>query len=221
VLNLSHVDKLIAGHGYWTNTPLDFLKSMRENLRDTLKKFGVKFWMTEQCIMGNDEEIGGGHKFDTTMKTAIYVARCIHHDMVYANASSWQWWRAIGEDYKDGLLEDFGEETIKTGKLYESRLLWTLGNYSRFIRPGAVRISSTLSAGDNPTSLMSSSYKNADGNIVTVLINYSDKEEVIKIKGTTPKKMYITSDAPGCKLRPMDLSGDVVAIPARSVVTIL
>ena len=221
VLNLSHVDKLIAGHGYWTNTPLDFLKSMRENLRDTLNKFGVKFWMTEQCIMGNDEEIGGGHKFDTTMKTAIYVARCIHHDMVYANASSWQWWRAIGEDYKDGLLEDFGEETIKTGKLYESRLLWTLGNYSRFIRPGAVRISSTLSAGDNPTSLMSSSYKNADGNIVTVLINYSDKEEVIKIKGTTPKKMYITSDAPGCKLRPMDLSGDVVAIPARSVVTIL
>lgn len=221
VLNLSHVDKLIAGHGYWTNTPLDFLKTMRENLRDTLKKFGVKFWMTEQCIMGNDEEIGGGQKFDTTMQTAIYVARCIHHDLVYANASSWQWWRAIGEDYKDGLLEDFGEETILTGKIFDSRLLWTLGNYSRFVRPGAVRIASTLSAGDNPTGIMASSYKNTDGSIATVLINYSDKDELIKIKGVSPQKMYITSDAPGCKLRALDLFGDLVTIPARSVVTML
>ena len=33
--------------------------------------------------MGNDEEIGGGGGFDHTMKTALYVARIIHHDIVY------------------------------------------------------------------------------------------------------------------------------------------
>ena len=36
--------------------------------------------------MGNDEEIGGGGGFDRTMKTALYVARIIHHDIVYAGA---------------------------------------------------------------------------------------------------------------------------------------
>ncbi len=220
VLGLKHVEKLIAGHGYWTNTPLDFLKSMRENLNDTLKKFGVKFWMTEQCIMSNDEEIGFGHGFDTTMKTALYVARCIHHDLVYANAASWQWWRAIGEDYKDGLLQEFGEETVKNGKLFDSRLLWTLGNYSRFVRPGAKRVSIKLSSGESPTGLMASAFKNADGKLVAVIINYSDKDESVKF----PQKIsqvYLTNDFSGNKLKRQPEVKNIAKIPAKSVVTIV
>jgi len=220
VLGLKHVEKLIAGHGYWTNTPLDFLKSMRENLNDTLKKFGVKFWMTEQCIMSNDEEIGFGHGFDTTMKTALYVARCIHHDLVYANAASWQWWRAIGEDYKDGLLQEFGEETVKNGKLFDSRLLWTLGNYSRFVRPGAKRVSIKLSLGESPTGLMASAFKNADGKLVAVIINYSDKDESVKF----PQKIsevYLTNDFSGNKLKRQPEVKNIAKIPAKSVVTIV
>lgn len=220
VLGLKHVEKLIAGHGYWTNTPLDFLKSMRENLNDTLKKFGVKFWMTEQCIMSNDEEIGFGHGFDTTMKTALYVARCIHHDLVYANAASWQWWRAIGEDYKDGLLQEFGEETVKNGKLFDSRLLWTLGNYSRFVRPGAKRVSIKLSSGESPTGLMASAFKNADGRLVAVIINYSDKDESVKF----PQKIsqvYLTNDFSGNKLKRQPEVKNIAKIPAKSVVTVV
>jgi len=220
VLNLSHVDKLIAGHGYWTNTPLDFLRTMRENLRDTLQKFGVRFWMTEQCIMSNDEEIGGGGGYDTTMKTALYVARCIHHDLVYANACSWQWWRAIGEDYKDGLLEDFGQETAETGKLSDSRLLWSLGNYSRFIQQGAVRISAGLSTPEDPTGLMISSYKNPDGSIVSVVINYSDKEEILKFPNNI-SEVYVTNDTQGCKLKPVETKGKCATVPSKSVVTVI
>lgn len=220
VLGLKHVDKLIAGHGYWTNTPLDFLRSMRQNLHDTLDKFGVKFWMTEQCIMGNDEEIGFGHGFDTTMKTALYVARCIHYDLVLANASSWQWWRAIGENYKDGLLQEFGEETVISGKLFDSRLLWTLGNYSRFVRPGAKRVSIKLSSGESPTGLMASAFKNADGRLVAVIINYSDKDESVKF----PQKIsevYLTNDNPGNKLKRQPSVKTVAQIPAKSVVTVV
>lgn len=223
VVGLKHVEKLIAGHGYWTNTPLDFLRTMRENLNDTLTKFGVKFWMTEQCIMGNDEEIGGGQHFDTTMKTALYVARCIHHDLVFANASSWQWWRAIGEDYRDGLLEDFGEETIETGKLVDSRLLWCMGNYSRFVRPGAVRVGvsvDSLDSATDSTSIMASAYRNIDGSIVCVIINYSDTDHEYSIDGIKPKTMYVTSDESGFKLKPIELSGKKITIPARSMVTV-
>lgn len=82
--NTPNVSRLIAGHSYWTNTPLNSLRNYRRQLRDTLDKYKVDFWQTETCIMGNDEEIGGGGGFDRTMKTALYVARIIHHDIVYA-----------------------------------------------------------------------------------------------------------------------------------------
>ena len=92
--------------------------------------------------MGNDEEIGGGNGFDHTMKTALYVARIIHHDIVYARAESWQWWRAIGGDYKDGLIREYTtDDNFLDGRVEDSKLMWALGNYSRFIRPGAVRLS--------------------------------------------------------------------------------
>ena len=89
-----NVPRLMAGHSYWTNTPLNNLHDIRCQLKDTLDKYKVDFWQTETCIMGNDEEIGGGGGYDFTMKTALYVARIIHHDIVYAGARSWQWWRS-------------------------------------------------------------------------------------------------------------------------------
>ena len=54
------VPRLILGHSYWTNTPIPYMKKVREELRDVCRKHGVKFWQSEICIMSNDEEIGGG-----------------------------------------------------------------------------------------------------------------------------------------------------------------
>ena len=137
--------------------------------------------------MGNDEEIGGGGGYDFTMKTALYVARIIHHDIVYAGARSWQWWRSIGGDYKDGLIREYSDPTFLNGEVKDSKLMWALGNYSRFIRPGAVR--KAIIAKDNQgkiipegdtdvTGLMCSAYQNTDGKEVFVMINYAaeDKE---------------------------------------------
>ena len=76
--NTPNVLPLISGHSYWTTTPLNMLRDYRLRLRNTLDTYGVDFWQSETCIMGNDEEIGGGHGFDRTMKTALYVARIIH-----------------------------------------------------------------------------------------------------------------------------------------------
>ena len=85
--------------------------------------------------MSNDEEIGGGGGYDFSMKTALYVARIIHHDLTYADAESWSWWRACGGNYKDGLIRVWNRQQ----RARDSRLLWAMGNYSRFVRPGAVR----------------------------------------------------------------------------------
>lgn len=227
--DLKTVNRLMAGHSYWTNTPVDSMKKFRKELRDTLKKYGVDFWQSEVCIMGNDEEIGGGGGYDRTMKTALYVARMIHHDLVFADARSWQWWRAVGGDYKDGLLFQYRPKGAETDTIVDSRLLWALGNYSRFIRPGAVRLDVTKAGADDPDSatdpygLMLSAYRNADGSYVVVAINYGGKDEKINIDGIKagPWKAYRTSDEEGENLRLAYDSKtlDSVSLPGRSVTT--
>ncbi len=199
---LHNLPRLMAGHSYWTNTPVRYMKECRKALRDSLKKYDVEFWMSEVCIMSNDEEIGGGHGFDRTMKTALYVARMIHHDLVFANARSWQWWRAVGGNYKDGLLFQYREPGAVTDTIVDSKLLWALGNYSRFVRPGAVRLNVTRNNSTNPESatnpygLMCSAYRNADGTYAVVVINYGNKSEKTDIRGidSVDWKVYRTSD---------------------------
>ncbi|MDD3036832.1 glycoside hydrolase family 30 protein [Bacteroides sp.] len=234
--DVSKTPRLMVGHSYWTNTPLSALRHIRSQLRDTLDKYKVDFWQTEVCIMSNDEEIGGGGGFDPTMKTALYVARMIHHDIVYAGAKSWQWWRAIGEDYKDGLIRELADDDFRNGRVEDSKLMWVLGNYSRFIRPGAVRL--TVSAFDNTgklvpegdtdqKGLMCSAYKNTDGKYVVVLINYANEDKEYSIgKGNAKKtewQVYSTSDREGENLKPVaKIKGRKVnRIPARSVITLL
>lgn len=227
---------LISGHSYWTTTPLNMLRDYRRQLRDTLDKYKVGFWQTETCIMGNDEEIGGGHGFDHTMKTALYVARIIHHDIVYAGARSWQWWRAIGGDYKDGLIREYANPDLRDGKVEDSKLMWVLGNYSRFIRPGAVRMSiqttdkngQVIPEGDtDQKGLMCTAYRNTNGQWVIVVINYAEQEQNFTFNvGDSKVKSwqgYRTSDIAGEDLLPIHKlkKGQLAVIPARSVITFI
>lgn len=227
------VEPVIAAHSYWTNTPLTMLHDMRCELRDSVKKYGIGFWETELCIMGNDEEIGGGGGYDFTMKTALYVARVIHHDLVMADARSWQWWRAAGGDYKDGLIRIFSRDGMKSGRAETSKLLWSLGNYSRFIRPDAVRYAITafdkkdrvVAEGDtDPEGVMCSAYRNANGQWVVVAINYSSDNRTFSFGIDKVKKndwqVYRTSDNEGENLAPVGtVNGSKATLAPRSVTT--
>lgn len=238
--DLPNVAHTMSGHSYWTNTPLTSLCNIRRQLRDTLDKYQVQFWQTETCIMSNDEEIGGGHGFDRSMKTALYVARIIHHDIVYAGACSWQWWRAIGGDYKDGLIREYSSESGLDGHVEDSKLMWALGNYSRFIRPDAMRLrvvasdktGKNIANGDtDPIGLMCTAYKNSDGNLVTVVINYANQEKKISIEQYPASikkrhgnwRIYCTSDNKKDNLRPIGVikTGKKIKIPARSILTLV
>lgn len=233
--NLRNVPHLIVGHSYWTNTPLDNLRNIRCMLADTLKKYNLDFWQTEVCIMSNDEEIGGGGGFDRTMKTALYVGRVIHHDIVYGGASGWHWWRAVGEDYKDGLIREYSDPPYLDGRVEDSKLMWVLGNYSRFIRPGAVRLGvsafdekgNRIQEGDTEQKgLMCSAYRNKDGSWIMVLLNYGtdDRAFSFELSGKKKKrvwKQYRTSDDENENLLSIGScrEGEDIRIPARSVIT--
>lgn len=232
--DLYNVPRLATGHSYWTNSPVDTLRNIRIKLNETLKKANVRFWQSELCVMSNDTEIGGGHIKDLTMKTALYIARVIHHDMVFANSSAWHWWLAVTTgDYKDGLIYLDPNKSLTDGTCSDSKLMWSLGNFSRFIRPHARRInvSALNKSGEiipegetDPNSIMISSYKNKDDSLVTVIINYSDVEKDIKIETkekATVWQSFITSDKPDYNLRKQKIiKNDQVRIPARSIITL-
>jgi hypothetical protein len=214
----------MVGHSYWTNTPVPYMREIREQLRDTIAKYGLKFWQTELCIMGNDEEIGGGGGYDFSMKTALYVARVIHHDLVFADAESWSWWRAVGGDYKDGLIRIYATDPVmSSGYAVDSRLMWALGNYSRFVRPGATRYEVTSSETFDPYGVMCSAYRNANGRWVAVVINYSDREQPFSFKlsdGTALQwQMYRTSDVSGETLKPIGTMQGTTQLAPRSITT--
>ncbi|HEY3370081.1 MAG TPA: glycoside hydrolase [Prolixibacteraceae bacterium] len=233
--NVHNVPRLMAAHSYWTNTPLTDLRNIRTEMASELKKNKVGVWQTELCIMGNDLEIGGGGKKDLSMKTALYVARVIHHDLVYANASAWQWWRSVGTgDYKDGLIYADPDATLLDGTFTDSKLMWALGNFSRFIRPGAKRLGvfaykvqgEKVTEGDtDPYGLMVSAYQNTDGTSVVVVINYNENERTfdLQCKGLTHQEWipYCTNDKKGWNLNPLNpiRPGKQMVIPGRSIIT--
>ncbi len=235
--DISNVPRLLTAHSYWTNTPVSDLRKIRMEMGKVLDTYKVRFWQTEVCIMDNDKEINGGNGKDLTMRTALYVARVIHHDLVFANASAWHWWRAVANsDYKDGLIYCKPDKSNMDGTFTDSKLMWVLGNYSRFIRPGAVRIG--ISAHENqgkiipesdtdPYAIMLSAYKNTDNTFAIVIINYSNenKEINLKLNNSSPVtwQPYITSDYPDLNLnkQPSISYNDPIPVPARSVITLI
>lgn len=252
--DLPNVPKLVVGHSYWTNTPLESLHDYRCQLADTLKKYNVEYWQTETCIMSNDEEVGGASNFDFSINSALYTARIIHYDIAVAGARSWQWWRAAGGaikgvrgNFKDGLLcikfgngefNNHNPTTVddKVGTAQDSKLLWALGNYSRFIRPGAIRLAmeavdengETISEGDtDPKGIMCSAYRNTNGSHVVVAINYADSDRSFVCKTFNGLQgewnLYRTSDVDDENLKPVGTlrCGERTTLPARSITTFI
>jgi len=217
------VDKAVAGHSYWTDTS-GLLRS-RRLLRAKLDEYpGMEYAMTEYAILGDD---GPGR--DLGIDPALRIARTAHFDLTMTEATSWQWWLGASPyDYKDGLV--YIDYRKFTGNFYESKMLWAMGNFSRFIRPDMTRVNTIRSDESlplkNSTGLMVSSYVDAHHNIaVTVFINWTVESKAIQldIQGMAIDSLipYVTSAADD--LAPYELltPSDQIEIPARSVVTLV
>ncbi|MBT9188800.1 glycoside hydrolase family 30 protein [Zobellia russellii] len=225
--NLSTLNPKVAAHSYFTTWPIEKLKRERERIVEKLLKYPfLAYGMSEYCILENNEEIKGKGK-DLGMQTALYVARVIHADLTIANASMWHWWLAMSPyDFKDGLI--YHDKNREDGAVYDSKLLWALGNYARFIRPGAKRISidyehynstETLQRG-----LLISAYKNKDDSLVVVSVNQTeasvDLKLPIEVEAYGEGRSYITDDKQNLQYKDLEkLEGGNFTIPKKSVTT--
>ncbi len=225
--NLSHVGKVISAHSYFTTSPDSAAAQMRDTLNSKIQSIdGLEYWMSEYCILGgNAGEIDGNGR-DLGMESALYMAKVIHSDLTIANATAWHWWLAVSPyDYKDGLV--YIDKNKENGAFYESKMLWTLGNYSRFIRPGYERVGVNLEGMEvESADLLVSAYQSTDDKkLVYVIINSASVPVNAQIsnegKEVANFKSYITSEEHN--LSPVELGkgGNDIIIPARSVLTIV
>lgn len=227
---LPHVAAKAAAHSYFTTWPVDAMIEQRKRLRAAVEAVDpdLEYWMSEYCILADNEQIQGNGR-DLGMDPALYVARLIHYDLTLTDAASWQWWLAVSPyDYKDGLV--YVDKNEDDGRYYDSKLLWALGNYSRFLQPGAIRVGTSRSddASDlrQAHGLMVSAYRSADGTQpVVVAVNYGRDEQAVAVDveghDVQSWQPYVTSDTsdlePGATLG----AGESLAVPGRSVVTLV
>jgi len=230
--DLNHMARKIAGHSYYTTWPLSSLSETRMNVKNAIdtNPEPLEFWMSEYCILANNSEISGGGR-DLTMKPALYVSRVIFSDLVLANASSWQWWLAVSPyDFKDGLV--YMDYNKNDGQIFDSKLLWGFGNFSRFVKPGMKRVAVARNDGRTDVQtldgVMTTAFVSEDQSKVSVvIINYKENKIPVKVNlkdlaEVQELKYYLTDGKPANNLSYQGTikPGDSFEIPARSIITI-
>jgi O-glycosyl hydrolase len=166
-----------AYHSYFTDDPVTLGSNLRSLLAQNAADRGIGLIQSEYCILG---PYGSGR--DLQFEPAKHVFRVIHKDLTVAGVLGWSWWLALSpHDYKDGLIyTDFDRMSAGNPRLFESKVMWVLGNFSRFIRPGYRRIGS--GGYDDMGGLMSSSWLSPDEReVVIVAANFSDEPLVVNL----------------------------------------
>jgi O-glycosyl hydrolase len=181
---------------------------------------GLDFWQSEYCILGDNAGEIDGNKRDLGIDAALYLASVIHTDLTAANASAWQWWTAISAyDYKDGLI--YIDKNKTDGNFYTSKMLWAMGNYSRFIRPGAIRVEAEVTSAVTVKPLLVSAFKNGK-NFTAVIINPNADDVATNLNMSNANikltSAYTTSQAD--ELKAHKVTGTRNVIPARSIITL-
>lgn len=216
---------VISYHSYWSDQIPGQLLPDREKLALALTHYpGWKIWQSEYCLMESGRDLG--------MDSALRVARIIHFDLSLVNASAWQWWSAVAnEDFKSGLIYTDYKKSGDAETIYESKILWILGNYSRFIRPGMVRVEMRGSQLPEVNSLLGSAYLNpASGQVVMVFVNQSYQSRFVRIGFAGVEKSalqanyftpYTTSAENNLQVGAVVDVAHGFALPPRSVVTLV
>jgi len=184
--------QIIGLHNYnvdpATNEPVVTAEAVAQTR--ALKK---RIWLTEISTLDPD---------DSSMRDALMWAKTIHKHMVVAGTNAWLWWwgvlgEATGAHYGTGQgLIYFRHED---GTYSARKRFWCLAHYSRFLRPGALRVDTTASPVDG---VYVSAYRSQDQStptLVIVAINTTASEQPVVVGlsnvAVDALQPYVTSDS--------------------------
>lgn len=204
---LSKVIQGLDTHSYW-GTSEDKAKTARYLNR---KYRGLPVRCTEWTEMTNGK--------DVTMDSALTLCGTVMEDLTVLDAESWSYWIAVSAyDYRDGLIYvDRDAHTYETTKR-----LYALGNFSKFVEPGAVRVKAETGK-DSPLSAVA--FDNGD-TLALVVMNSTDSAQPLTLNFNRAAQFsefsaYVT-DADNdltCTLSTAYDAGETLAVSAQSVTT--
>ena len=157
---------------------------------------GKEYWETEV-----DTGTASGDSTGDGIASALLMATTMHNDLTKPNLNAWHLWWVYNASGNGGCLYD------TSTKVWTKRL-WVMGNFSRFVRPGYMRVSTS---GTVPSGVSLTAYTNpADGTVAVVAINSNTS--------STNLSVYISGAAP-CSMTPwVTSSSDSLA--SKSSVTV-
>ncbi len=165
---------------------------------------GVKWWPEQ----GPSSDINNG----------VAVAGWIHSALVVGEASAWLWWwyKSYYTDDNEGLLLMNGNSPVKR--------YYTLGNYSKFVRPSYVMVDVV---GNSNADLLLSAFKGPDGTVAIVAINKGSAAVTVPIAiagGTVPASLTpnVTSASDNLKAgTAVTVTGGsfMASLPSKTVTT--
>ena len=208
---LSEHFKAVDNHSYWSNTQskVSFKNWMKVQYPD------VKIRMSEWCEMVNGT--------DLTMDSAIHLAQCVQEDLTVLDAVSWCTWVGVSPGgYRDGLIHatenGTGEKSIVPLKR-----LWAYGNYTRYIRPGFVRVETSGAKDLDPVAFKGE--RDGKQQLIIVLINEAFSAQKVNLAGdfSAYKTMQVHETSTARDLA-RTYNGAVkteVTLPMQSVITIV
>ena len=140
---------------------------------------GKEYWETEV-----DTGTAKGDSSGDGIASALLMATTMHNDLTKANLNAWLLWWLYEGGNSGGCLYD-------TGSKVWTKRLWVMGNFSRFVRPGYMRVSTS---GTVPSGVLLTAYLNpADGTVAVVAINNNT--------ASTPISLYVSGTVP-CSITP-------------------
>lgn len=176
------------------------------------KSKNKSIWQTEVSNIGfNDGSIDDGLKY----------AKLLHDHMTVTEVNAWLfWWLAA---YKPGEALVHLDTNFKTFQTFKR--LYTIGNYSRFVRPGYVRIN----ADSNPAAnIFVTAYKDGcSGKFAIVAINNGEREQDVnfhlnefpKLKAVIPYRTSVTENLAKLDKIPVTKNTFRAQLKAKSVIT--
>lgn len=197
--DLTHVPRMIAGHDYWSEATNRMMRDVRMRVREVCDKYNVDFQQTEWCLLppsllkvkdGMTPDWDGSQD----IQVALVMGRLIHTDLTVAEARAWGYWKAMevkGDHSLIALWPD-GGDLRNGGRVTANKLLWALGNYSFFLRPGYTRIS--CEGADDLNRLAVSAFVSSDcGRIVLVGVNSGFNAESVALRLPSSVRRKVSS----------------------------
>jgi glucuronoarabinoxylan endo-1,4-beta-xylanase len=141
-----------------------------------------EYWETEV-----DTGTASGDAPGDGIASALLTVTTMHNDLTKANLNAWHYWWLYCSN-NSGCLYD-------TGTKVWTKRLWAMGNFSRFVRPGWKRVTTSGAA---PSGVLVSAYINPANNALSIVaINNNTSSKTVSF--------YVSGNAP-CSLTPYETS---------------